>query len=153
MSSDSIDAPSVVAGPVSRAIRAVAPSACTVNSSDSAVPTARSVSLPAWPSRTSKPSPCSAVSSPLPSRTVSSPAPAWTVSLPSPAAIVSGAGPPRTVSAPGPDSIVTCSVSGSAMRTMSSPPPERISMFEIASRSNVKSLTASVVAEGARTVI
>ena len=89
---------SVVDGRVSSETRALVPFACSVNSSDSPLPIARSVSLPAWPSIWSKPSPWSTVSSPLPSRTTSSPPPGWTKSTSSPLAIVSAPAPPITVS-------------------------------------------------------
>ena len=144
---------SVVDGRVSSAIRAFAPLACSVNSSDSAVPTARSVSLPAPPSSASKPSPCSAVSSPLPSSTVSSPPPGWTKSASSPVAIVSAPGPPITVSVPAPDSIVTASVSASAIRIVSAPAPERISTRENVARSKPAPLTSTVVGEVSRSVM
>ncbi len=97
--------------PTSRLMRAPAPTACTVNSSDSAVPTICSVSLPVWPSKTSEPSslPWIAVSSPAPMNSASSPAPVSTRSLSSPPAIVSAPRPPTTTSAPAPVSMVVAS--------------------------------------------
>ena len=144
---------SVEDGRVSSETRAPVPTACSVNSSDSSVPIARSVSLPAWPSTVSEFSPCSAVSSPLPSSTVSSPPPGWTKSASSPVTIVSLPGPPMTVSAPAPDSMLAGSVSASAIRMVSSPAPERIEIRVKVPRVNGMPLTSSVVGEVSRNVI
>ena len=104
------------------------------------------VSMPLWPSKTSKPSiaPWIAVSSPPPSNSESSPAPASTRSLSSPPAITSAPRPPSTRSAPAPDSIVVASASvkaplDSSMRMSSAAGARADRDLSEGARSNAKS--------------